>query len=69
MNKKYSYREIEKVLNRDKTRYTLPTVDEILEMLQDVMKEQGVGIDDVVWDWPEMDQELENAYDRAMSIL
>lgn len=34
-----------------------------------IMQDQGIGENDAVWDWPARDTELEEAYERAMSIL
>ena len=69
MKRKYSYREIEREVRRNPDEYHPLSADDVLDLLKDAMNQAKVSEDARVWEWPAMDRRLDEAYERAMSIL
>lgn len=71
MSRKYTFKEIKEYYNEHEkvNGSTSITVQEILNIMEDVMYEENLTEDDRVWEWPDGAKRDKDSYDRAMGVI
>ncbi len=65
--RKYSYNEVRAYYE---SKGDIPHIIQVvLTEMEKVLEDDGYTPDDLIWEWPEGDKQVKEAYDRAMGVI